>query len=148
MSDIVIVQYIGLPEEAKLIRNAVFQDEQKIPHEYEFDEYDPICHQWVVFVSGAPAGTARLIVKPDNETGKIGRVAVLQDYRRVGIGGKLIAQIEEFATNTLGLSKLELSAQATKRGWYEGRGYEAVGEPYIEDGLLHLQMMKKSLRNS
>src|SRR5690349_15871990 len=71
------------------VRMKVFVEEQAVPIEEELDSYDAVAQHFVVEEDGRVVGTARLIDKGDG-TGKIGRVAVLQEYRRQGIGRDLM----------------------------------------------------------
>jgi ElaA protein len=37
---------------------------------------------------------------------------------------------------------IRISAQAHLRHFYEGFGFAAVGEPYLEDGVPHIEMLR------
>ena len=69
-------------EDIQYVRNAVFVVEQQIPPEVEFDELDPQCHHFLVRdAQYRPIGTGRL-----SPEGKIGRIAVLNEWRRQDVG--------------------------------------------------------------
>ena len=40
---------------------------------------------------------------------------------------------------------IRISAQCYLEGWYEELGFVAVGSPYLEDDIPHIQMVKSSV---
>lgn len=86
------------------------------------------------------------IFKPGDyfENASIGRVVVAGDQRKYGFG-KLImraslAAIEERFPNT----SIEISAQSYLVKFYTELGFECFGEEYLEDGIPHLGMLKRT----
>src|SRR5438445_7538036 len=78
---------------ARPVREQVFVEEQKVPRELELDEWDERCEHAVACDSrGEAIGTARLL--PD---GRIGRMAVLGEWRRRGVGTALLEALLERA---------------------------------------------------
>src|SRR5438046_7792014 len=76
---------------ARPIREQVFVEEQKVPRELELDDWDERCeHAVACDFRGAGIGTARLL--PD---GRIGRMAVLGEWRRRGVGTALLEALLE-----------------------------------------------------
>jgi predicted GNAT family N-acyltransferase len=134
-----------LGKDASEIRTEVFVREQGIPAELEWDETDKVCIHVVVYsetgsVSKA-VGTGRLIApKKPGGAAKIGRMAVLEEYRRHGIGDDVMQALIEHAFEA-GYKTIELSAQAYVQGFYEKHGFQADGEPYEEVGIAHQKMM-------
>ncbi len=119
----------------RVLRTAVFVDEQGVSPELEWDGLDETCHHVVaVDEEGALIGTGRL-----TPSGKIGRMAVRTDRRGHGIGGDLLDALIEAALE-LGLDRVELSAQCHALGFYEARGFVSVGEPHVEAGIDHQRM--------
>src|SRR4051812_21469432 len=76
------------------VRIAVFVEEQRCPLEEEFDAYDATATHFLVRTheAGEIVATARLVDK-GRGMGKIGRVAVLLEYRGRGLGAALIHAI-------------------------------------------------------
>ena len=72
-------------------RFTVFVDEQNVPPELEPDEYDAdALHLLAVDpATGEAIGTARIVDK-GNGVAKIGRVAILKEWRGRGIGDLLM----------------------------------------------------------
>lgn len=139
-NSITIKHYNSLCEEAKYIRTEVFIKEQGFKG--EFDELDNKVSHIVVFIDGEAAGTGRLLPGNNNKTFVIGRVAVLEKYRKLHLGSKIIEKLERVAKGLGGIS-IELSAQCRAQGFYEKLGYAASGEKYLEEFCEHVHMEKQ-----
>jgi len=122
-------------EQASRIRFRVFVEEQGVPREIELDELDARCLHAVAFDGkGVPVGTGRLL--PD---GHIGRMAVLEQRRRQGVGSALLNRLIE-AARERGDREILLSAQVHAVDFYRRHGFETVGEVYQEAGIPHRSM--------
>jgi len=132
---------IGLPEDARMIRQKVFVDEQGYQHEFVGD--DGTCWCLVLYFNHEPIATGR-ILEVDPETYRIGRVAVLKPYRHKKIG-TYVLKFLEVKIKTLGGHKAILHAQLEKQGFYEKCGYHVSGEGEIDydEGHPHLMMEKE-----
>ncbi len=119
-----------------LIRGIVFIKGQNIDWEIEFDGLDNECELFTAYVDSEPVGAARLYKN------KVGRVATLKDYRKQGIGRKMMEFIETFAKEK-GLSTLVLNAQLYVAGFYEHLGYKKVGDIFQEADIDHIKMVKE-----
>src|SRR3954471_7016276 len=73
------------------IRHAVFVDEQKVPETLEIDGMDNAARHFAVRANDKIVATCR--VRLVGSAAKIERVAVLKDYRRMGIGLTLMKYI-------------------------------------------------------
>ena len=120
------------------IRHTVFILEQHIPENVVYDEKDDSCHHYLVYVDEQPAGTARLAT--DGTKGQLGRMAVLKEYRRQGVGRDLVRHIITHA-RSINLSKIFLHAQASARTFYLAMGFVEEGRPFIEAGIVHQGMI-------
>jgi predicted GNAT family N-acyltransferase len=117
------------------IRFKVFVEEQKVPEESEIDDWDPRCVHALVFSDdGRPLGTGRLL--PD---GHIGRMAVLPEARRLGVGGALLTTLMQEARRR-GHAQALLSAQTHAIPFYRRHGYAVVGAEYMDCGIPHVDM--------
>ncbi|MFD8598264.1 GNAT family N-acetyltransferase [Kitasatospora sp. NPDC059646] len=132
------------------VRRAVFVEEQEIPAELEYDEYDPTsAHLLAVGEDGAPLGTARLISGPQALalTGGVadrvllGRLAVVPAARGTGLGARLVRAVEDLGRER-GAKELELHAQVHALGFYERLGYAAEGPEYEDAGIPHRTMTR------
>ncbi len=117
------------------VRTTVFVIEQQIPSEIEVDEYDPVCdHVLAIDAEGNPIGTARLLPE-----GKIGRVAVLKDWRNRGVGSLLMKALITRAQSR-GDREILLHAQSWTIPFYETLGFRPEGEEFLEAEINHRKM--------
>jgi predicted GNAT family N-acyltransferase len=116
------------------IRHAVFIVEQSVPEEIEIDEHDADARHVLAFVDGVPAGTGRV-----TDRGRIGRMAVLAEFRGRGIGRQILDTLIDTGRD-LGAEKLALSAQCQAVPFYERAGFVLQGEIYTEAGIEHQWM--------
>jgi len=126
------------PASIRDIRQAVFIDEQKVPEALEWDDTDEIAdHFLVVDEDNNPIATARLFSALE-ETGYIGRMAVLPEYRGRGLGEALLRHL--MAESAGRYAELRLSAQQHAIGFYQRCGFHICSEPYDDAGIPHLDM--------
>ena len=117
------------------IRTTVFVEEQGVPEHEERDGRDEAAVHFLATASGrGPVGTGRLLAD-----GQIGRLAVLPEERRGGIGRRLLDAALARA-RARGDRTVWLNAQLEALGLYEAAGFEAVGEPFLEVGIRHIRM--------
>ena len=120
------------------VRRTVFIEEQGVPESMEWDEHDAVSLHWLVIAAdGSPIGCARLL--PD---GHIGRMAVLQAWRGLGVGSALLNRVL-VAARANGHSFARLSAQSQAAGFYRRAGFVEEGAEYDEAGIPHVAMLKK-----
>lgn len=124
------------------IRRRVFIEEQEIPEAEEWDDADATCTHFLATDGDRPAGTARLIAA--GPVAKIGRVAVLPEFRGTGMGGELMAHVLRHAAQQ-GFAGSVIEAQVYAIPFYERLGYVAEGPEYDDgSGILH-RVMRISL---
>lgn len=124
-------------DELKKIRRHVFIEEQHVPEELEWDEYDESSVHFLAIHDDRAVATARL--KAD---GQIGRMAVLARYRQQGIGSRLLAFILKFAASK-NLEQVYLHAQTSAIPFYEKHGFITQGAIFYEANIPHRGMLKK-----
>ena len=120
------------------LRQTVFIDEQGVSVAEERDGRDGEAHHILATFKGRPVGCARILIK--GETGKIGRVCVLQDARGQGIGAALVKACVAHIATMSGLTRAELGAQTHAIGFYGGLGFTAYGPEYDDAGIPHRDM--------
>ncbi|MGX1199902.1 GNAT family N-acetyltransferase [Marinobacter sp. MBR-105] len=127
------------PGAVREIRQRVFIDEQKVPPELEWDDTDEIAdHYLAVDASNQPVATARLFSALE-ETGYIGRMAVLPEARGKGVGEALLRHL--IAESAGRYQELRLSAQEHATGFYQRCGFHICSlTPYEDAGIPHLDM--------
>ncbi|MCQ4276205.1 GNAT family N-acetyltransferase [Stutzerimonas degradans] len=120
------------------IREAVFIAEQAVPPEQEWDADDVEAVHFLALEDGYAIGTARLLAD-----GQIGRVAVLRDWRGMNVGDALMQAVIAEAERR-GLREQKLTAQVHATRFYERLGFEIVSEEFLEAGIPHVDMLRKS----
>ncbi|MBF1680353.1 MAG: GNAT family N-acetyltransferase [Rothia sp.] len=72
----------------------------------------------------------------------IGRVAVREEARGTGLGRALLRDAIEWARENTDARQLVISAQSyLKDSYYGAAGFVQVGEPYLEVGIEHVEMV-------
>lgn len=118
----------------KKIRTSVFIEEQNVPVELEWDEYDNDSIHILAYYNDKPVGTARLLTD-----GHIGRMAVLKGFRHRTIGENMLKYILKLA-NEKSLPKIELSAQEHAVDFYKKCGFTVTSDVYMDAGIPHYDM--------
>ncbi|KAK0230473.1 acyl-CoA N-acyltransferase [Armillaria fumosa] len=136
------------------VRIQVFHHEQKFPLETEIDEFDnpqAATHFLLrILPSLQPVGTIRGVRLSDNYY-KLGRLAVLDQYRQCKFGRELVLRLHDWV-------KIDASPMATMpehdvyaivvshsqipvKGFYAKFGYIPEGAEFDEDGEPHQKMV-------
>ena len=116
----------------------MFVQEQRIPEPLEWDGSDTGCfHVLALLDDGRAVGTGRL--QPD---GRVGRMAVLAEWRGRGIGRAILEHLQLCACRRR-LAAVYLHAQAGTEGFYRQAGFSARGKAFTEAGILHVEMVKR-----
>ncbi len=122
------------------VRERVFIGEQKVPPDLEWDGLDPACaHVLAETSDGDAIATGRL-----SSHGRIGRMAVLREWRGKGVGSAVLDALLIQARNQ-GFTTIYLHAQMHAQRFYERHGFETVGAPFDEAGIPHIEMIKRLL---
>jgi ElaA protein len=86
--------------------------------------------------TGSVDATLRLL-REDDGTERIGRVATARGARGQGLAGELLrAAISEARSGTIAID-----AQAYLERWYAGFGFVRNGDEFLEDGIPHVPML-------
>lgn len=122
-------------EAMRTVRETVFVLEQHVPREMEADDDDPrSLHVLARTSDGTPIGTGRL-----TPGGRIGRMAVLHDWRGRGVGAVLLdTLLDQARARRLGM--VQLHAQRDAVPFYRHHGFEADGDEFEEAGIPHIVM--------
>ena len=129
----------GLTEDVKKIRIEVFVDEQKFVD--EFDDVDANATHICFFDGDFAWGICRFFPYGEDGTYKLGRIAIVKDYRKKGLG-RFIMETAEKEIKKQGAEKIILGAQCRAQGFYEKCGYTPYGEVYKEEYCDHIMMQK------
>lgn len=122
---------------AYAIRRRVFIEEQRIDETLERD-VDDLCAIHVLAMRDAQAvGCGRMIESAAGA--KIGRMAVLPEYRGRGIGRQVLDYLVA-AARERGARLAYLHAQVPVEGFYLKYGFRPVGGVFEEAGIPHRRM--------
>ncbi len=72
----------------------------------------------------------------------IGRVITRESVRGTGLGHELMRQAIACVVAQWGAQPLRIGAQARLEKFYVQHGFATAGEPYIEDGIPHVEMLR------
>ena len=120
-------------------REAVFVVEQNCPY-YDIDGLDyPSLHMFYKDEDGSVQACLRIFEKVDEPgTMQIGRLVTVA--RGVGLGGKILPQAVEWFRENCEANGIYLEAQQYAIGFYAKEGFQVVSDPFLEDGIPHVQM--------
>lgn len=126
------------------LRSEVFVVEQDCVYQ-DLDNKD----QKALHVLGTKEGQVvayTRIFKPGDYFGdaSIGRVVVAKDQRQYGYGKIIMEASLSTIKERFPDTSIEISAQSYLIKFYTELGFERFGEEYLEDGIPHVRMLKKS----
>lgn len=126
--------------EAFQIRKEVFQYEQGVSEQEEFDEIDDLAVHVVIYSNEnpkKPVATGRVFF--DGNDYYIGRVAVLKDERGKYYGDFAVRMLANKAF-LAGANEILIHAQLSAVSFYEKIGFITYGDVFIEAGIKHISM--------
>ena len=84
------------------------------------------------------------IFKPGDyfKEASIGRVVVSEKERHLKYGHQLMLASINAIETLFQTKEIKLSAQKYLENFYNNLGFKTIGEPYLEDGIPHIAMMK------
>lgn len=129
------------------LRQEVFVVEQRCAY-LDADGLDPKCWHLLGFDAQARLRACLRIVPPGlrYDEASIGRVATHVDARGTGLGLELVAKGLARCLQLHPKSPIRISAQAYLERFYARFGFVAEGEPYSEDDIPHIAMMRPAGR--
>jgi ElaA protein len=124
------------------LRAEVFVVEQKCAFQ-DLDGVDYECIHILGYDDGELFGYSR-IVAPEAlyKEASIGRVVVSQKHRANGYGKELFKYANELCLTRHAGHSIKLMAQLYLKAFYESFGYKQISEPFLEDDILHIYMVK------
>lgn len=125
------------------LRSAVFVVEQNCPY-LDCDDKDFSATHILGYVNDDIVCSVRLIPKgiSYHDYYSIGRVVNSANVRNTGVGKQLMIKAHEIVYELWGDVPIKIGAQAYLKTFYEQFGYIDMNEPYLEDGIPHLIMIK------
>jgi ElaA protein len=130
------------------IRQTVFVLEQQCAF-VDADELDEISHHFTLNAQGhrLPIAYARLV--PPNAqyaVPSIGRVLTTAPARGLGWGRELMQFAITQCAHLFPNLGMRLSAQTRLLQFYTNLGFVALGQPYLEDSIEHIEMQRSSIQ--
>jgi len=120
------------------VRGQVFVQEQGVPEDLEYDDYDNEALHMVVKDGNRVIGTARVRFPATNQA-KIERMAVLRPFRRRRIGSNIISFLKA-ELKSQQIEHVVLHAQCAVTEFYKSCGFEETGLPFWDAGIRHIKM--------
>lgn len=125
------------------IRTAVFMQEQHVSAADEWDGMDEqATHFLAHHINGDAIATGRILTENHNNHTRyhIGRVAVLKNYRNLGIGHQLMCAMITWCQHQTRSAEIYLHAQVTRQVFYQKLGFIAQGTEFMDAGIAHISM--------
>lgn len=66
---------------------------------------------------------------------------ILTTRRGEGLGAAIVREGIKFAAEKLCAAKIKIEAQTYARGFYEKLGFRQCSEPFMDDGIEHIEML-------
>lgn len=125
------------------LRAEVFVVEQDCPYQDVDNKDQKALHVYAMEEGEAIAYTRIFYAGDYFQEPAIGRVVTKQKYRGTGLGQILMEKTIE-KMQELGLAtEIRISAQQYLKNFYKGFGFKQIGEPYMEDGIPHIGMLRE-----
>ena len=118
----------------RAVRTPVFIVEQFVAPEFEWDELDASAVHLLAMLENQPIACLRII-----DFNKIGRMAVLKEWRGMGLGAALLLEAVKIC-QAHGSKQIYLSAQTHAIGFYQGCGFKVTSEVYQDVHIPHVDM--------
>jgi predicted GNAT family N-acyltransferase len=130
------VSWQAAQAELAQLRQQVFVIEQQVPVALEWDGLDAAAIHLLARDKNQNAiGCARILAG-----GSIGRMAVLKNWRKQGVGHALL-QAAIASCRSRGWLHISLSAQTHAIGFYQRAGFVVCSEEYLDAGIPHRDML-------
>ena len=126
------------------LRNEVFIVEQHCAYQ-DLDDKDQKSFHFMCWKDDMLVAYTRLVpagVSYDEPS--IGRVVTSPVIRRNGMGKELMQRSIEETITLFGRKDIRIGAQLYLKRFYESLGFVQVSEVYLEDGIEHIEMIKKA----
>lgn len=116
------------------VRQLVFVEEQAVAPDFEWDELDASAIHILTQFDNQPIACLRII-----DYHKIGRMAVLKEWRGLGLGSALLLEAVAVCKN-YGSNCIHISAQTHAIEFYRKAGFEVTSVEYCDVHIPHMDM--------
>ena len=129
-----VVSWQQAEQDLRAIRTSVFIKEQAVSPDFEWDEIDQVAVHLLATQNNEPIACLRII-----DYHKIGRMAVLKEFRGNGLGTTLLLEAVKIC-QAHGSKTVHLSAQTHAIGFYEKCGFKVTSAVYQDVHIAHVDM--------
>ena len=129
-----VVSWQQAEQDLRAIRTPVFIKEQAVAPDFEWDEIDQVAVHLLATQNNEPIACLRII-----DYHKIGRMAVLKEFRGNGLGATLLLEAVKIC-KAHGSKTVHLSAQTHAIGFYEKCGFKVTSAVYQDVHIAHVDM--------
>lgn len=124
------------------LRSEVFVVEQSCVY-LDPDGKDPQSHHVLLYLDDCLAGYSRVLPAGlSYEQVSLGRVVINPDFRGKGLGNIIVEEAIKACYAIFGKVDIKIGAQYHLSKMYQSLGFAPEGEPYDEDGIMHIDMLK------
>jgi ElaA protein len=126
------------------LRESIFIIEQDVPY-IDIDGKDIHCTHLMGYLGEELVAYLRIVPFGlfKDDCFSMGRVVLKQSLRGGPIGKTLVSLALEHMDSIRNRQPIRISSQLYLKNFYGRFGFVAEGEPYIEDRILHIAMIKK-----
>ena len=125
-------------------RFEVFVCEQKTVEEQDFDGKDKESYHVMLKDGERIVAYSRILPKGlSYDHASIGRVLVLQSYRRKGVAQEMMKACVEFIKQNFDETEIIISAQLYVKAMYESVGFKVISDVYDEVNIPHVKMKRE-----
>lgn len=123
------------------LRSEIFVVEQQCAYQ-DMDGRDPDCLHWTIWDGPRAVSYVRLLPAGLSfDEASIGRVVTAQAYRGQGLSRRLMQQAMQHLFGEWGAPSIRIGAQRYLEAFYGSLGFVPDSEPYLEDGIPHIEML-------
>lgn len=126
------------------IRHKVFADEMDADQYIERDRFDSFnldCDHFLIAINNDPVGSIR-VLKLDKRTIRLQRFCILKNYRRRGIGLKVLRMIERYYFEK-GYEHIILDTLASTKDLFMRQGYSVIFSEFAKPSHSGIIMEKR-----
>lgn len=124
------------------LRYEVLRRPLGMPEGSEENAAEARCEHCVAEDEGRVVGCVLWLEDADGLGGKLLQMAVAEDRRGVGVGARLVRELERHVA-ARGVRVVRMHAREAALGFYGKLGYRVVGAPFTEVGLPHRHMQRE-----
>ena len=128
------VTWQAAENELRAVRTPVFIEEQFVTPEFEWDEIDASAMHLLATYENQPIACLRII-----HYQKIGRMAVIKQWRGIGLGAALLQKAISICKEH-GSKSIYLSAQTHAISFYQKTGFKQTRDEYCDVDIPHVDM--------